>query len=63
MKPAEQCKDKAGKATGIPDLAVLQTNAAEQCSPVSFAMLPGGESCPYSGSGVRDFQEATVTPD
>jgi Periplasmic binding protein len=63
MKPAEQCKDKAGKATGIPDLAVLQTYAAQQCSPVSFAMLPGAGACPYSGSGVRDFQEATVTPD
>ena len=42
MKPAEQCKDKAGQPTGIPDLAVLQTYAAQQCSPVSFAALPDG---------------------
>ena len=57
MKPAEQCKDKAGAATGIPDLAVIQTYAAEQCSPISFAALPFGGACPYSGSGVRTFQE------
>ena len=35
------CKDKAGAATGIPDLAELQTEAAQQCSPISFATLPG----------------------
>ena len=63
MKPAEQCKDKTGKPVGIPDLAVLQTYAAEQCSPVSFAVLPSSASCPYSGTGVRTFQESTVTQD
>ena len=63
MKPAEQCKDKAGKPTGIPDLAVLQTFAAQQCSPVSFAALPAAGSCPYSGAGVRTFKEATVAFD
>ena len=63
MKPAEQCKDKTGQPVGIPDLAVIQTYAAEQCSPVSFAALPFGGACPYSGSGVRTFREATVTPD
>jgi hypothetical protein len=49
------CKDKAGKATGLPDLADLQTEAAQQCSPVSFATLPTGSSCPYSGTGLRTF--------
>ena len=62
MKPAEQCKDKTGKPTGIPDIATLQTYAAEQCSPVSFAALPGAGSCPYTGSGVRTFQ-GVVDPD
>ena len=51
----ESCKDKAGAATGLPDLAELQTEAAQQCSPVSFATLPTGSSCPYSGSGQRTF--------
>ena len=51
----EACKDKAGKATGIPDLAELQTESSQQCSPVSYATLPTGAGCPYSGTGVRNF--------
>jgi hypothetical protein len=51
----ESCKDKAGKVTGIPDLAELQTEVAQQCSPISFATLPSGASCPYKGSGLRTF--------
>jgi hypothetical protein len=47
------CKDKTGKATGLPDLAELQTEVAQQCSPVSFATLPSGSECPYSGTGLR----------
>jgi len=61
MQPAEQCKDKAGKPVGLPDLAVLQTNPVQQCSPISFAALPNSGSCPYSGSGVRSYVEPTVT--
>ncbi len=49
------CKDKAGKVTGLPDIAELQTEVAQQCSPVSFATLPTGSSCPYSGTGLRTF--------
>ena len=49
MTAAEQCKDKAGQPTGMLDMAVLQTYAPQQCSPVSFAALPSGASCPYSG--------------
>jgi hypothetical protein len=49
------CKDKAGAATGLPDLALVQTASQQQCSPVSFAALPTGSSCPYSGTGVRTF--------
>jgi hypothetical protein len=59
MRPAESCKDKAGAVTGIPDLAVLQTEPVEQCSPISFAVIPNGGSCPYSGKGVRTFQAVT----
>ena len=47
------CKDKAGQAIGLPDIAELQTEAAQQCSPVSFVTLPTGSSCPYNGSGPR----------
>jgi hypothetical protein len=49
------CKDKAGKATGIPDIADLQTEVAQQCSPISFATLPTSSECPYSGTGPRNF--------
>ena len=59
----EGCKDKAGKATGIPDVAELQTEAAHQCSPVSFAALPGGNECPYSGTGPREFRVGFTTYD
>jgi hypothetical protein len=62
MTGAEKCKDKAGAATGIPDLAVLQTFANQQCSPVSFAALPTASSCPYT-EGVREFSSTTVTID
>jgi len=63
MKPAETCKNKAGQPVGIPDLAVLQTYAAQQCSAVSFAVLPSAGACPYGDSGVRSFKETTVTQD
>jgi hypothetical protein len=52
----EGCKDKAGKATGLPDIAELQTEAAHQCSDISFATLPTGSKCPYSGTGPREFR-------
>jgi len=51
----EACKDKSGAATGIPDIADLQTEVAQQCSPISFATLPTGSACPYSGTGPREF--------
>lgn len=63
MRPAEGCKDKTGAATGIPDLPVLQTEPAEQCSPISFAVIPNGGSCPYSGKGVRSYQSVTPAID
>jgi ABC-type branched-subunit amino acid transport system substrate-binding protein len=57
MSPIENCKDKAGATTGIPDLAELQTEAAQQCSPLSFAVLPNASSCPYDSAkgGPRTF--------
>ena len=55
MSAAEQCKDKAGKPVGIPDLAVAQTYPEQECSPISFAAQPYGASCPYSGTGVRTY--------
>jgi hypothetical protein len=63
MTGAENCKDKAGAATGLPDLSVVQTNPQEQCSPVSYNVLPAGSSCPYSGEGERTFRVASTQYD
>jgi hypothetical protein len=60
MTAAENCKDKGGTATGIPDLSVVQTNPEQQCSPVSYNVLPPGSSCPYSGEGERTFRVAST---
>jgi hypothetical protein len=51
----EECVDGSGNATGLPDLAVLQTEPSHQCSELSYAVLPIPGSCPYSGSGIRTF--------
>jgi Periplasmic binding protein len=56
VRTMNTCKDKAGRATGIPDVANLQTEAAQQCSPVSFPVLGSAGSCPYSGVGPRTFR-------
>ena len=53
---AENCKDKEGKVSGMADLAVLQTTFEQQCSPISYATLPTGASCPYSGTGDRTYR-------
>jgi hypothetical protein len=50
------CKDKAGKATGVPDIAERAVEIAHQCNPTTFSIstIPG--ACPYSG-GVRKSNE------
>ncbi len=39
------CADSAGKATGIPDIAALVTNAAEGCAPTGYAITPPAVEC------------------
>jgi hypothetical protein len=39
------CVDKAGKATGIPDIPVVTTEVVQQCSPVSFPVNPPQIDC------------------
>jgi len=63
VSPLENCKDKAGNSHTFTDIAELQTEPAQQCSPESFATLPPGYSCPYSGSGLRKFQVGYTTMD
>ena len=39
------CADSTGKATGIPDVAALVTNAAEGCAPTGYAITPPAVQC------------------
>ncbi len=39
------CKDQSGAATGLPDIPVVATELAEQCSPVSFPVNPPALDC------------------
>ena len=40
-----ECTDQAGKATGLPDIPILTTEIAHQCSPVSFGPNPPQLDC------------------
>ena len=39
------CKDQAGKATGIPDMASVATGVPQACSPVAFPVSPAQLVC------------------
>jgi hypothetical protein len=45
VQPMEQCVDKAGQVTGLPDVPTLQTEVAHQCSQVSFPVIVGTLDC------------------
>jgi ABC-type branched-subunit amino acid transport system substrate-binding protein len=45
IEPMTSCVDQAGKATGLPDVPVLQTEIAHQCSPISYAVIVVGLDC------------------
>jgi hypothetical protein len=45
VQPLEQCVDKAGQATGLPDVPTLQTEVAHQCSPISFPVIASALDC------------------
>jgi hypothetical protein len=40
-----ECTDRAGNATGLPDLPILTTEIVHQCSPVSFGINPSQLEC------------------
>jgi len=40
-----ECADKAGNATGLPDIPILSTEIVHQCSPVSFGPNPSQLDC------------------
>src|SRR6266511_3241627 len=56
IEPMTSCPDQAGRATGLPDVPVLQTEIAHQCSQVSFAVIVVGLDC-----ATKDAAEKQVT--
>ena len=55
LTPLNTCPDGAGNAIGVPDIAGLASTDIHQCSPNVFPAAPVQGSCPYSGSGPRNF--------
>jgi hypothetical protein len=45
VQPMEQCVDQAGQMTGLPDVPTLQTEVAQQCSQISFAVIASALDC------------------
>jgi len=39
------CKDSAGKATGIPDIAAIATNTAQACAANAYPIVPNSVDC------------------
>jgi Periplasmic binding protein len=56
IEPMTSCVDQAGKVTGLPDVPVLQTEIAHQCSPISFAVIVVGLDC-----ATKDAAQKKVT--
>ena len=56
IQPMTTCVDQAGKATGLPDIPVLQTEIEHQCSPVSYPVIVVGLDC-----ATKDAPEKRVT--
>jgi len=50
------CKDSAGKATGIPDVAALVTNSAEACAPNAFPIVPNSVDCSTLSSSPQTYR-------
>ena len=42
---ATDCKDKAGQATGLPDIPAVATNTSQECAPVSFGISGNAIDC------------------
>jgi ABC-type branched-subunit amino acid transport system substrate-binding protein len=52
------CKDKAGAATGLPDVAALANDINEQCAPTAFLIQGVAEGCKVL-TGERDLTAFT----
>ncbi len=50
------CPDQAGRPVGLPDLAVVTTEVAEQCSPVTYPINPPQLLCPTVNNHPQTYQ-------
>jgi hypothetical protein len=57
MDDAIACKDLAGAATGLPDLASVSTEQVEQCSPVTFGVNPPQLVCATKDKSPQTFRQ------
>lgn len=55
------CPDKAGAATGIPDVAALATDINQQCNPTTYMIQAVTENCPVVTGSPRPIN-AVVGP-
>ena len=52
----QACKDKAGAATGIPDLPVVTTEVVQQCNPESYPINPPSIICSTQNDHPQTYQ-------
>lgn len=52
----EGCADKAGVATGLPDLAVVTTEVVQQCSPTTYSINPPQIICDTKDENPQTYQ-------
>ncbi len=50
------CKDKAGAATGLPDIGAIVLGTPEACSPVSFPVTPSQIDCSSVGQTPQTYR-------
>jgi hypothetical protein len=50
------CADKAGAATGLPDVAALVTNVGEGCAPNAYPILPNSVDCSTATSSPQTYR-------
>ena len=55
VTPMAQCVDKAGEATGLPDIAALANDINQQCNPTTFIIQAVAEAC-ETLAGERDLK-------
>jgi ABC-type branched-subunit amino acid transport system substrate-binding protein len=50
------CKDKAGAATGLPDIGAIVLGTPQACSPVSFPVIPSMIDCSTVGKNPQTYR-------